>query len=730
MSDSEPVRKEPAAGDEELLRDIREDYTYFRDFWRENHEEAKIDLKFISGDPWDKDARQEREDNNRPVLSPDELSQYQNATINNLRQNKRAIKVNPLGSGATDKDAEHRAAIIRGIEYKSNAQSAYTNAFENEINCGFGFFRVTTKTIEGGDGDVEPRIKQIDNPLSVLLDPNAREADFSDQKRCFVMDVMRKRDFEKKYPNAKKRSFSAEDMATAPDWFQAENVLIAEYWRIDDYDEDGNGGKVTQYITNGLEILERTPWPGSWIPIIAALGKKVYKPVGSGMKLFYYSQIRLARGPQMMLAYIASQEAEEFGMAPRAPFVGYVGQFETDADAWGTVNKVPRAFLQVDPTVDASSGQILPLPTRPSFIPNAQAYEISKESWRRAVQASMGITPLPTAAQRQNEKSGVALDKIQSQQAIGSFHFTDNFDRAIENAGRQLNELITNVMDTPRQVGVRHPDESHDRLHIVPQGSSMPQPEPGQQPISEDDVFDPTKGDFDVTISTGMSYQSQREEASQFVDTLISEMANLPIPPQAKATLLARAISLKDIGPIGDEMAKIIDPQGDGEPVPPQAQQMIAQLQEQLKAINAAAQQYEGQIQQMTAEKQAKIVEQQGKLAQIAAQSQADMALEDKKLLAQLTIAEINTKAQNEADRESDRTALEAQFHDQAHDVAMQAQGAQQQQQIQAQQAQNAQGMQSQQAETQSQQSAQDAQQSQDAQAQQQQSASPAQGQE
>jgi hypothetical protein len=132
----------------------------------------------------------------------------------------------------------------------------------------------------------------------------------------------------------------------------------------------------------------------------------------------------------------------------------------------------------------------------------------------------------------------------------------------------------------------------------------------------------------------------------------------------------------------------------------------------------------------MTAEKQAKIVEQQGKLAQIAAQSQADMALEDKKLLAQLTIAEINTKAQNAADRESDRTALEAQFHDQAHDVAMQAQGAQQQQQIQAQQAQNAQAMQSQQAETQSQQSAQDAQQSQDAQAQQQQSASPAQGQE
>ena len=150
MSDSQPVRKQDAgeSADEELLREIREDYTYYRDFWRDNHNEMKVDLRFISGDPWEPDDRRNREDNNRPVLCPDELSQYQNATINNLRQNKRAIQVNPKGSGATDKDAERRSAIIKGIEYKSNAQGAYTNAFENQINCGMGFFRVTTKVVD------------------------------------------------------------------------------------------------------------------------------------------------------------------------------------------------------------------------------------------------------------------------------------------------------------------------------------------------------------------------------------------------------------------------------------------------------------------------------------------------------------------------------------------------------------------------------------------------------
>jgi hypothetical protein len=708
--DSQPVRDDDKKGgaDDELLREIREDFQYFRDFWSDNHDEWKEDLKYVSGDPWDADARQEREENKRPVLSPDELGQYLNATINNLRQNKRAIKVNPNGSGANDADAEKRSAIIKGIEYKSNAQSAYTNAFENAINCGMGFFRVTTKIISK-DNEVHPWIKIIENPLSVLLDPNAKEADFCDQKRCFVMDVMRKRDFVKKFPNAQKRSFEAEDVKAAPDWFQAENILVAEYWRIDDYDENGEGGKVTQYITNGLEILEANEWRGSWIPIIPVTGKKMLVPRGSEIKIIYASMIRLARGSQKMLAYIASQEAEEFGQMPRSPVIGYVGQFETDADAWDSANKVPHTRLMIDPIVDQASGQVLPLPIRSPFIPNAQAYEIAKESWRRSIQASMGITPLPTAAQRQNEKSGVALDKIQSQQAIGSFHFTDNFDRAIENAGRQVNELITLVMDTPRVVGIRNPDDSHDLMPVAP-GGQMPQQQPGEQPIAPDDAFDPKKGDFDVTISSGMSYQSQRQEAGAFVDLLIQELANLPLPPQAKATLLSKAISLKDIGPIGDEIAKIIDPQGDGEPVPPQAQAAIAQAQQQAHESGQIAT-------QLAQEKQSKMWEHLGKMKEIEAKFQGDMALEEKKLQAQLAVAEVETKAQNINERMAAVEELTRQLHDQAHDVAMQAQAHQQAQQQMAQQGAQQQDLQAQQADAQSQQSAQEAEQSQEQQA-------------
>src|SRR6185312_9061485 len=108
---------------EKLLRDIREDFAYMRDYWRENYEEAKIDLRYASGDPWEQDERRDREDNKRPVVCPDELDQYLNQAINNLRQNPIAIEVQPAGEEAEDKDAQTRSDIIRGIEYQSHAQS-------------------------------------------------------------------------------------------------------------------------------------------------------------------------------------------------------------------------------------------------------------------------------------------------------------------------------------------------------------------------------------------------------------------------------------------------------------------------------------------------------------------------------------------------------------------------------------------------------------------------------
>lgn len=683
-------------------KEIRERYSDYENDWADIREEARIDMRFVGGDAWDPADRKAREDNHRPCISPDEIGQYLNQYVNNLRQNKRAIQVNPKSASASTDDAERRSEIIRGIEYKSNAQAAYITAGERAAEASYGFARLITQHSSDKSFDQEIRIKRIANSDTVLINPDYKEADASDMNDGFITDLMRKDDFKRKYKGAKIEGFVGSNDASFEKWIMENYVQIAEFWMLhktagmlylldtpegptvindDEFKKTGidkskilkkrsiEKKEVVQYITNGVEILDETPWKGTYIPILACFGKEIYVDDGGGAKRRLLSMTRLARDPQMLFAYLTTQQCEEAGMTPKAPFMGYKGQFESAHDEWKALNKIPLAYIEVDPIVDGATNQVLPLPVRPAFQPNFQAYEVAKESARRSIQAAMGITPLPTAAQRQNEKSGVALDKIQSQESIGSFHFADNYHRFIENAGRQINELIGPIYDTARDVPTTNAKGEHAILRIN---------DPDYQQANPDKPHLNTQsGEFSETISDGPSYKSQREEASDFVDLIVQNLKNLPIPPPIGQKILAIAIKIKEIGPMGKEISDLLDPQ-EGDP-----QQIQAQLQhtmQQAQQMHAYAQALEGELQKLQQEKQAKIVD-----------NQFRMEIEKLKIDASVTIAEINTKAQALQTRMKYEQDIWMQLHGQAHDIASQkdqqghdADQAQQAQQAQA----------------------------------------------
>src|SRR3977135_1873628 len=110
--------------------------------------------------------------------------------------------------------------------------------------------------------------------------------------------------------------------------------------------------------------------------------------------------VRFARDPQIWYDYLATQEAEQAKKVPKIPFVGAVGQFQTDKDAWATCTDIPRAYLQYDIVIDGATGTILPPPEFAQYSPNFQEFEVAKDSAGRSIQAAMGISALPTAAQR------------------------------------------------------------------------------------------------------------------------------------------------------------------------------------------------------------------------------------------------------------------------------------------------------------------------------------------
>ena len=658
---SDASGKPNSKSEDELLVRIREDFRYCKSYWSENYEESEKDMRCMAAIP-PTDFANDRK--NRPIIWPDETSQYVKQANNNLRQNKRSIRISPRSEGATDQDAEHRQAYIRGIEYASKAQSIYTTAFEAAVACAMGFWRINCR-FTGPNGEQEPRLVRIPNQFTCYPDPEAQEADFSDSSIYFVLDSMRERTFARRYPKAKKRSFSPQDRETAPDWFNGGNLVVAEYWTRDEEEAEDREKKytVTQRVTNGLEVVETNSWIGSWIPIVGVFGEELYVRDGGESKRRFYSLIRRARPAQQMMAYIASQEAEEFQMAPRAPVQGYKGQFDPDQHA--NIHRVPQAYVEYSIPLDwQPQWGPPPLPSRTQFIPNAQAYEIAYERWRRSHQAAMGIAPLPTPAQAQNQKSGVALERISTQEAIGAFHFTDNFARALDNTGRQLNELITKLAELdslPKELLGKDQKDEDVKLKLAPKGMDT-----DSEHLDESDYFFAHRGQFEVTISEGPAYLSQREEASSFADLLLQTAPSLGVPPQIIQQLLAIAVKLKNIGSYGDEIADLLAPP-DPSKLSPQAKAILAQSQGQIQQLTQ-------ELQKLQLEKLGKVTEIQGKKELADRDHVATMLEADKDRETKLAVAEVMTKAQNLSERLSAVEEIMKQFHDQAHEVAMQAQ--------------------------------------------------------
>jgi len=709
-------------------KEIRQAFSDYENDWKDIREEAATDMKYVAGDPWTKEDRAAREDAGRPCISLDELNQYLNQYNNSLRQNKRGIQVIPKGNGANDEDATRRENIIRGIENESNAQEAYITMAENAASRSYGYSLLRTEYRDDYQEGEEPSIELFDqriviqrvaNPDTILLNPHFEHAAAEDVEDGFVCKRIKRSEFARKYPDADKTSFTGADMKEAKDWIGEKDLQIAEYWKMHKtpkklvllkgpnglmtvWDEDlKRAGKpsgievvttrmvevknVMQYPTNGLEILDEIEWAGTRIPIISCFGKELWVDEGSGAKRKLMSMVRLARDPQMLFAYMCTQEAEEAGMTPKTPFIGAKGQFESARQVWEMINKQPYSFVEYDVVLDSVSGANLPPPNRLPWTPNFQEYEVAKDSIRRSIQAAIGGVPLTTAAQQDQEKSGVAIERIETQMSVGSFHFQDNFDRALQNLGWQVNELIAPIYDNQREVPIEKKDGTHDTLHIVG-NTSHPLDDEGQYDVqgipTDEESGEPVehmhtgKGDFDVTISTGPSYQSQREQASEFIDHLIANWQQLAIPAPLANKILALGVKLKDIGPIGDAIQEILDPP-DPNNMPPQAQAAIAQLKAQLQELqieNAALHQ----------DRAARVLEQQTKLQiedkKIAAQGSADaadhavrMSEADKDRETKIAVAEITTKAQNLNERLSALETLMQQFHQQAHESGMQA---------------------------------------------------------
>ena len=591
--------------DKDKLADIKEDFARAQDAWSKNAERLENDVRFArKGEQWPDDVQRERERSGRPCLTVNRMPAFIRQVVNDARQNKPSIKVKPVDSGSDPETAEVINGLLRNIEVTSNADVAYDTAVESAVTGGFGFWRIETDYACDDSFDLDIKISRIANPLTVLPDPASVSADSSDWNIGFITDLYTESEFEAKWKGAEKVDFESKEDLDAR-WIEDEMIRVAECWKrekvkktivklsdgqvlnADDFekhrelfamsglqvvgDRETQGYKVTQSIVSGAEILEQNEWAGRYIPIIPVYGDEVCL---NGERHFY-SLIHPAIDAQRMYNYWRTTSTELVALAPKAPFIGPTGAFDTDREKWETANIQNHAYLEFD-------GQAMPQRQPFSGVPAGALQEALNAG--DDMKSIMGIYDASLGA-RSNETSGRAILARQREGDVSTFHFIDNLNRAIRHTGMVIIDLLPHVYSEERIVRVL--GESGEESTVQVNAPYQVQQQDGA--VSEK-LHDLTIGKYDVVVSSGPSFNTRREEAATQMMELLRAF------PQAApllGDLVAKNLDWPGSDEIADRLQAMLPPQVQGND--PRIQQM-AQVIEQGKGF---IQQLQQRIQQM-----------------------------------------------------------------------------------------------------------------------------------
>jgi hypothetical protein len=600
--------------DEALLKEIRD---YCDEAIRadaHNRAPAVADLQFLVGEQWPEDIRRQRQLEGRPCLTFNRLPTFLHQVTNDQRQNKPGIKTHPVDGGADLKRSEINQGVIRHIEYISNADIAYDTAVNSAAAIGFGFWRLITEYESPMSFDQVIRYQRIRDALKVFMDPASTEADGSDQKRCAIIRDVPRKEFKRQYPQADEATSTAIGLLgqqVQQGWMNENYVREVEYYYFEYTSEtlcmleDGSivfekdlpdGAMVKQRRESQIPqlmwckatagaILERTKIMCRWIPVFPVWGNEV----DIQGKVFRSGIIRDAKDPAQMYNFWMTSATEEVSLRPKTPFIGAEGQFEGHEKQWGQANSRTFAYLEYKPV--SLGGQLAPPPQRSPMA------DVPAGMLQMAIHASDNIKAVTglfdsSIGARGNATSGVQERAQQKQGDTANFHYTDNLNRSIRHCGRCLIDMIPHYYDAQRVVRMMKEDGTIESAEV-----NVQKVDPITQQVTEV-LNDMTIGTYDVTVSTGPSYSTQREEAAE---AMVSMAGDFPKLMEVAGDLVVESMDFPGADKIAARLKKTMpaeltkDDDGTGEdqgppPLPPeieqhiqQADQMIDQLQGALK---------------------------------------------------------------------------------------------------------------------------------------------------
>lgn len=578
------------------------------------------DYRFAHGDSdngyqWPSRIRQNRDVDSRPCLTMNIVRQHNLQIVNEAKQNKSSVTFKATGGAATKESADVYNGLFRRVEYVSEAQSAYETACEYQVAGGWGWIRLVTEYADNKTFNQDFRIKRVWDPLSIYGDMDCQEKNCSDSRYGFAFDLVPDEQMEEAYPWLKDlETMGPLGASTTEDsWNLKDHTRVCEYFRkvptadrLVSFINPNNGARVNLprsrmpkeiyraimnepltkwrplttwevqwYLIVGQRIVDKTIWPGQYIPLIRVLGEET---VIDGV-LDRKGHTRSMKDAQRMYNYNASAQVEFGALQTKTPWIVAAKAIEEYETMWNTANVVNHSVLVYNHIDDQGEAKV-PAPQRTEPPTVATAFESGMETAFNQMMMTSGQWQ-NQMGMGGNERTGAAIDRRQEQGYTAVFHFQNNYAEALRFIGKQFLQLCPIIYDTPRLMKLQQDSGEDFDLEIDPNAKQVVQTIMDERGEVIKRILNPNIGEFDVQSDVGPAIGTRREETVRSLTLLLTQNPELT---SIIGDLLLSAMDFPQAQEAAQRLKRMVPKQALGQG-PTQDE---AAMQEQIRVLNEA----------------------------------------------------------------------------------------------------------------------------------------------
>ena len=630
-SDARPMAGKASKEDEDLINLARERYKVMAEDDKHNREDALEDIRFVNlpGAQWNENMKINRGD--RPAYEYNKVRVRCKRIVNDMRDNRPSGKVRGFEDDDVD-TAEIYEGLIRNIWNVSHGDNATDYAAEYQVEGGMGAWRVNTEYSDDSAFEQDIVIEMIENPFSLYCDPSAKGLMKRDARDWIFTSRLSHDEFDELYPGKARVDFESDNEFEDDrddEWTDEETVRIAEYWykvpikkelwqvempdpenpeqtkmlTVDSLSDEAKGidpamikdkrevksHQIMMAILSGEAILKGpVKWAGRQFPWVMVHGE--YKVIEG--RAYWWGLVRFAKDAQRNFNISKTAIAETIAQTPKGKWWATSKQAAGHTDEWAEADRknFPYLLYEADPQAPGPPQRMGAADVPIALMQQAATDNEDLKDVMGLPDASMGASG--------DEKSGRAIYARQQQGEIATFNYRDNMSKAVELTMEILIDLIPEIYDTERSLRILGNDgaETYKRINQVVQD-----PATGKAVK----VNDLSAGKYDVTVTTGPAFSTQRQEAAEMYMGLTQGMPEIM---GLAGDLIFKAVDLPYSDEIADRLQTMLPPQiqqmlqGDQE-IPPEVQQMMQQAEQAMQQVQEHGQLVQAAAQELEAEK-------------------------------------------------------------------------------------------------------------------------------